>query len=74
MNYDVELYAKIEKFDAIENIDAILQESDGLMVARADLGIELPFYEVPTLQKNAYQKQICLQKPVITASNTNASL
>ncbi len=64
----VELFAKIEKFDAIENIDAILQESDGIMVARGDLGIEVPFYEVPSLQKMLIKKANAASKPVITAT------
>ncbi len=52
--YKGKLIAKIEKFDAVENIDEILDASDGLMVARGDLGIEVPYYDVPTIQKKAY--------------------
>ena len=70
----VQLFAKIEKFDAVENIDAILKASDGLMVARGDLGIEVPFYEVPTLQKMLIQKANEASKPVITATQMLLSM
>lgn len=73
-NGRVQLFAKIEKFDAIENIDAILQESDGLMVARGDLGIEVPFYEVPSLQKMLIKKANAASKPVITATQMLLSM
>ncbi len=68
------LLAKIEKFDAIENIDAILEASDGLMVARGDLGIEVPYYEVPNLQKMLIQKANACSKPVITATQMLLSM
>lgn len=68
------LLAKIEKFDAIENIDAILDASDGLMVARGDLGIEVPYYEVPNLQKMLIQKANAAAKPVITATQMLLSM
>lgn len=70
----VQLFAKIEKFDAVENIDAILKESDGIMVARGDLGIEVPFYEVPGLQKMLIKKANELSKPVITATQMLLSM
>ncbi len=70
----LQLFAKIEKFDAVENIDAILEASDGLMVARGDLGIEVPFYEVPTLQKMLIQKANAASKPVITATQMLLSM
>ena len=73
-NGDVQLFAKIEKFDAIENIDAILKVSDGLMVARGDLGIEVPFYEVPALQKMLIKKANDASKPVITATQMLLSM
>ncbi len=71
---EVELFAKIEKFDAVENIDEILQHSDGLMVARGDLGIEVPYYEVPTIQKMLIQKANAHSKPVITATQMLLSM
>ncbi|MEA3370581.1 MAG: pyruvate kinase [Campylobacterota bacterium] len=70
----VQLFAKIEKFDAIENIDAILEVSDGIMVARGDLGIEVPFYEVPSLQKMLIKKANAASKPVITATQMLLSM
>lgn len=70
----VQLFAKIEKFDAVENIDAILKHSDGLMVARGDLGIEVPFYEVPLIQKMLIKKANAASKPVITATQMLLSM
>jgi len=69
-----QLIAKIEKFDAVENIDAILAVSDGLMVARGDLGIEVPYYEVPTIQKMLIRKANEASKPVITATQMLLSM
>lgn len=71
---NVQLFAKIEKFDAVENIDEILKYSDGLMVARGDLGIEVPYYEVPTIQKMLIQKANERSKPVITATQMLLSM
>lgn len=71
---EVQLFAKIEKFDAVENIDAILQESDGIMVARGDLGIEVPYYSVPSLQKMLIAKANAASKPVITATQMLLSM
>jgi len=68
------LIAKIEKFDAIENIDAIINASDGLMVARGDLGIEVPYYEVPNIQKMLIQKANAASIPVITATQMLLSM
>jgi len=71
---NIQLFAKIEKFDAVENIDEILAVSDGLMVARGDLGIEVPFSEVPALQKMLIQKANSMSKPVITATQMLLSM
>jgi pyruvate kinase len=68
------LIAKIEKFDAVENIDAILDASDGLMVARGDLGIEVPYFEVPSIQKMLIRKANVQGKPVITATQMLLSM
>lgn len=69
-----QLFAKIEKFDAVENIDEILSVSDGIMVARGDLGIEVPYYEVPTIQKRIIAKANEASKPVITATQMLLSM
>ena len=71
---DVQIYAKIEKFDAVENIDEILRESDGIMVARGDLGIEMPYQQVPVIQKNLILKANEAGKPVITATQMLLSM
>jgi len=71
---DVKLIAKIEKLDAVENIDEILEASDGLMVARGDLGIEVPFHEVPVIQKELIYKANEASKPVIVATQMLLSM
>jgi pyruvate kinase len=60
--------AKIEKFEAIDQIDDILHLCDGVMVARGDLGVEMPAEEVPLLQKELIRKCNSLGIPVITAT------
>lgn len=69
-----QVFAKIEKFDAYENIDEILEVSDGLMVARGDLGIEVPYYKVPSIQKSIIKKANEASKPVITATQMLLSM
>ena len=69
-----QIYAKIEKFDAVENIDEIIEASDGVMVARGDLGIEVPYYKVPTIQKLIIKKANEAVKPVITATQMMLSM
>ncbi len=68
------IIAKIEKFDAVENIDEIIKVSDGLMVARGDLGIEVPYYEVPTIQKSLIKKANENAIPIITATQMLLSM
>ncbi|KAA6226481.1 MULTISPECIES: pyruvate kinase [unclassified Campylobacter] len=70
----IAIFAKIEKFDAVENIDEIIAISDGIMVARGDLGIEVPYYKVPNIQKEIIQKANIASKPVITATQMLFSL
>ena len=72
--YKGKLIAKIEKFDAVENIDEIIEYSDGLMVARGDLGIEVPYYDVPTIQKMLIKKANTVGMPVITATQMLLSM
>ncbi|HQS67439.1 MAG TPA: pyruvate kinase [Sulfuricurvum sp.] len=74
LNGEVQLFAKIEKFDAVENIDEILEASDGIMVARGDLGIEVPYHRVPTIQKMLIRKANESSKPVITATQMLLSM
>ncbi|MDZ4667139.1 MAG: pyruvate kinase [bacterium] len=66
--------AKIEKPEAIENIDRIIQVSDGIMVARGDLGVEMPMEQVPVLQKLIVKKCIEQSKPVIIATQMMESM
>ena len=60
--------AKIEKPEAISHFDEILKATDGVMVARGDLGVELPDWDVPVLQKNIIEKCRIVGKPVIVAT------
>jgi pyruvate kinase len=64
----VPVIAKIEKHEAIARMDEILELCDGVMVARGDLGVEVPAEEVPMLQKRLIYKANCLGIPVITAT------
>jgi pyruvate kinase len=70
----VPVIAKIEKPEAVENIDAILQASDGLMVARGDLGVESLPEQVPIFQKTIIRKANAVGKPVITATQMLESM
>jgi pyruvate kinase len=66
--------AKIEKPEAIDDIDAIIKESDGLMVARGDLGVEIPYQNVPIIQKMLISKCITNAKPIIVATQMMESM
>ncbi len=70
----VRLVAKIEKDTALKNLDEIIVASDALMVARGDLGVELPFEQVPMVQKRLIQRSGRHGKPVITATQMLESM
>lgn len=70
----IHIVAKIERRQAVENIHEILKETDGLMVARGDLGVEIPIQEVPSVQKEIIQSAKLLGIPVITATHMLASM
>jgi pyruvate kinase len=69
-----QVFSKIEKFDAVENLEEILEVSDGIMVARGDLGIEVPYSKVPTIQKKIIRMANSASKPVITATQMLLSM
>lgn len=64
----MKIIAKIENMQGIENIDEIIEVSDGIMVARGDMGVEVPMEEVPILQKKMIKKAVAQGKHVITAT------
>ena len=68
LGYDVPVIAKIEKWEAIENLDSIITAFDGVMVARGDLGVEIPLERVPVIQKEIIRKARLFGKPVIIAT------
>jgi pyruvate kinase len=71
---DVKLVAKIEKAAALDDLDRILAASDAVMVARGDLGVELPFEQVPLVQKRLIREANHHGKPVITATQMLESM
>src|SRR5579884_3133091 len=68
------IIAKLEKPQAIENLEAILENADGVMVARGDLGVEMPPEKVPAIQKHVIRRSSEYRKPVITATQMLESM
>src|SRR5690606_20079864 len=70
----IPVISKIEKPEAVEDFEAILARSHGVMVARGDLGIEIPMQEVPIVQKRLIRACLEASKPVITATQMLESM
>ncbi|HWR35632.1 MAG TPA: pyruvate kinase [Clostridia bacterium] len=72
--YNTPVIAKLEKPQAIDNLEEILEVADGVMVARGDLGVEVPPEKVPIIQKHVIRRAQELRKPVITATQMLESM
>ncbi len=71
---EIDLIAKIENRSGVDNIEAIIHESDGIMVARGDMGVEIPYEELPKIQKELITKCRMIGKRVITATEMLESM
>jgi pyruvate kinase len=74
MGYNPFIIAKIERAGALDQMDAILDAADGIMIARGDLGVEIPIEEIAYTQKNLMVKAVLSGKPVITATQMLESM
>lgn len=74
VEHPAKIIAKIEKPEALERIDKIIKNSNGIMIARGDLGIEVPIEELPLIQKNIIKKCIQRARPVIVATQMMESM
>ncbi|WP_292471242.1 pyruvate kinase [Methanolobus sp.] len=71
---EVFIVSKIEREEAVKNIDSIMKESDAIMIARGDLGVEIPIQKVPIVQKDIIHKANLMSTPVITATQMLESM
>lgn len=71
---DIPVMSKIEKPEAVRDIEAIMDASDAIMIARGDLGVEMPAEEIPLIQRELTRMAICMNKPVVVATQMLESM